>query len=100
MQHKTGLSPPPQHTVIISDRPKAVLPLQFHLFYVQCCSVFKCFNLTLLCVLFFNLVKLTELPPVWERTAYSASCLLFRCLLKYVCSSFRLMFRTLSSFGF
>ena len=27
--------------------------------------------LTLLCVLCFNLVKLTELPPVWERAANS-----------------------------
>ena len=24
--------------------PKAVLPLRFHLFYVWCCSVFKCLN--------------------------------------------------------
>ena len=28
--------------------------------------------LTLLCVLLFNLVKLTELPLVWERAANSA----------------------------
>ena len=28
--------------------------------------------LTRLCVLLFNLVKLTELPPVWERAANSA----------------------------
>ena len=41
MSRKTGLSPP----VIITDRPKAVLSLRFHLFYVRCCSVFKCFNL-------------------------------------------------------
>ena len=46
--------------------------------------------LTLLCVLLFELVKLTELPPVWERTANSAYHLLFRCLLTYVCSSFPL----------
>ena len=50
--------------------------------------------LTLLCVLFFNLVKLTELPPVWERAANSAYHLLFRSLLRYVCSFFPLMFRT------
>ena len=33
--------------------------------------------LTLLCVLLFNLVKLTELPSVWERATYSAYQLLF-----------------------
>ena len=37
--------------------------------------------LTLLCVQLFNLVKLTEFPSVWERAAYSAYHLLFRCLL-------------------
>ena len=42
MHRKTGLSPPPP--VIITDRPKAVLPLQFHLFHVRRYSVFKCFN--------------------------------------------------------
>ena len=41
MRHKTGLIPP----VIITDRPKAVLSLRFHLLHVRCCSVFKCFNL-------------------------------------------------------
>ena len=30
--------------VIITGHPKAVLLLRFHLFYVWCCSVFKCFN--------------------------------------------------------
>ena len=54
--------------------------------------------LSLLCVLLFNLVKLTELSPVWKRAANSAYDLLFRCLLRYVRSSFPLMFRT--SFGF
>ena len=49
--------------------------------------------LTLLCVLLFNLMKLTDLPAVWERAANSAYDLLFRCLLRYVCSSFPLMFR-------
>ena len=53
--------------------------------------------LTFLSVLLFNLVKLTELPPVWEGAANSPYHLLFRCLLRYVCSSFPLMFRT--SFG-
>ena len=30
--------------VIITDRPKAVLSLRFHLFYVRSCSVFKHVN--------------------------------------------------------
>ena len=94
MLSKTGLSPP----LIITDCPKVVLSLRFHLFYVWCCSVFKFFNFTLLCVLLFNLVMLTELPAVWERAVKLAYHLLFRCLLRYVCSSFLLMFRT--SFGF
>ena len=75
MQRKTGLSPP----IIITDRPKAVLSLRFHLFYVRCCSVFKCFN--------FNTSVLTELPPVWERAANSAYHPFFRYLLRYVCSA-------------
>ena len=29
--------------VFITDRPKAVRSLRFHLFYVQCCPIFKCF---------------------------------------------------------
>ena len=29
---------------IITDRSKAVLSLRFHLFYVRCCSLFKCFK--------------------------------------------------------
>ena len=33
---------------------------------VQCLTVLI---LSLLCVLLFNLVKLTELPPAWERAA-------------------------------
>ena len=28
--------------VIVAGRPVAVLSLRFHLFYVRCCSVFKC----------------------------------------------------------
>ena len=43
-------------------------------------------------------LKVTGLPPVWERGANSAYHLLFRCLLRYVCPSFSLMFRT--NFGF
>ena len=38
--------------------------------------------LTLLCVLLFNLVKVTELSPVWKRAANSAYNLLFRCIVK------------------
>ena len=74
----------------------------FH--YCSICFMFSAVRflnvliLTLLRVLLFNLVKLYELPPVWERAANSAYHLLFRCLLRYVCSSFPLMFRT--SFGF
>ena len=96
MHRKIGLSSLPP--VIIADRLKAVLSLRFHFVYVRCCSVFKCLNFTLLCVLLFNLMKLTELPPVWQRASSSAYHLLFRCLLRYVCSSFHLMFRT--RFGF
>ena len=29
---------------LITDRPKAVFSLRFHLFYVWCCSSFKCYN--------------------------------------------------------
>ena len=65
------------------------------------CSVLFSKNaliLTLRCVLLFNLVKLTELPSVWESAANSAYHLLFRCLVRYICSFFPLIFRT--SFGF
>ena len=55
-------------------------------------------TLSFLCVLLFNLVKFNELPSAWEGTANSAYHLFFRCLLRYVCSSFPLMFMT--SFGF
>ena len=44
--------------------------------------------LFLTCVQLFNSVKVTELPLVWERAAYSVHHLLFRCLLIYVCPSF------------
>ena len=40
MTRKTGLNP----IVIVTGHPKAVLSLRFHLFYVWCCSIFKCFN--------------------------------------------------------
>ena len=56
--------------------------------------------LALLCVLLFNLVKLIELLSVWERAATSADQMLFRCLLRYVCSSVPLMFRTRFGFWF
>ena len=56
--------------------------------------------LTRLCVLLYNLVKLTELPLVWERAANSAyhRCYFVICLLRYVGPSFPLMYRR--SFGF
>ena len=54
--------------------------------------------LTLLCAQLFNSVKVTELPPVLERAANSAYHLLFRCVSRYVCPSFSLMFRTRSGF--
>ena len=44
--------------------------------------------LTLLCVLLFNSVKVTELPPVWERAANLAYHLLFHSVLRYNCTSF------------
>ena len=56
--------------------------------------------LTLLYVLLFNLVMVTELPPVWERVANSAYHLLFYCVLRYVCPFFPLMFRTNFEFRF
>ena len=67
----------------------------------------------------FNSVKVTELPPVWEKAANSAYHLFFFffcfCfffffvfilfyfiffLLRYVCPSFLLMFRTSFEFSF
>ena len=57
-------------------------------------QLLKVLILSLLYVLLFNSLKLTELPPVCERAANSVYRLLFRCLLRYVCSSFPLMFRT------
>ena len=54
--------------------------------------------LTVMCILLFNLVKVTELPPVWKRAVNSAHHLLFLCVLRYVCPAFPMMFRT--SFGF
>ena len=51
---------------------KAALPLLFHLFYAQCCSILNVLILTILCVQLFNSVKVTELPPVWVRAANSA----------------------------
>ena len=54
--------------------------------------------LTLLYVLLFNLVKVTELSPVWDRAANSAYHGLFRCMSRCVCPSFPLVFGT--GFGF
>ena len=75
MHRKTGLSPP----VIITDRPKAVHSLRFHLFYVRCCQFLNVIILTLLCVLLFHLVKLTELPA-WERLSSVISLFVKICL--------------------
>ena len=44
-------------------------------------------NVLILSILFSS-VKLTELPPVLERAAYSAGHLQLYCLLWYVCPSF------------
>ena len=35
---------PSPRPAIVTGRPKAELSLRFSLFYVWCCSVFKCFN--------------------------------------------------------
>ena len=43
--------------------------LMFHLVYVWCCSILNVLILTLLCVNLFYSVRVTELPPVWERAA-------------------------------
>ena len=75
-----------------------MLSLRFHLFLFGVVQVLGVLILTLLCILLFDSVKVTELPPVWEGAAGSAYHLLFRCLLIYVCSSFPLMFGT--GFGF
>ena len=52
----------------------------FFRFMFGAVQLFNVLILTLQCVLLFNLVKLTELPPVCERAANSANH-----LLKYVC---------------
>ena len=49
--------------------PKAVLSLRFHLFYVWCCSNFKCFHENFCVSDLFGLVKMAQLPPVLERAA-------------------------------
>ena len=46
--------------VFVTGRPKAVLSLQFHLFYVRCCSSIKRLNVlivTLVCVQFIQFTK-------------------------------------------
>ena len=97
MHPKAGLSPPLLPSSYYS-RPKALLSLRFHLFYVRYCLFLNFLILTILCVLLFYLVRSIGLPTVLERAADSAYHLLFRCLLRYVCSSFPSMFRT--NFGF
>ena len=98
MHRKTDLTPP-HPPVIITDCPKAVLSWCFMCFMFAVVQLLNALILTLLYVLFFsNLVKITTLLPVWEGAANSAYHLLFRSMLRYVCPSFPLMFRT--SFGF
>ena len=84
--------------VIITDRPKAVLSLRFHLFMFGAVQFLSVLILTLLYVQLFNSVTVTELPPVLENAANSAYHLFCRCLLRYVCPCFPLMF--MASFGF
>ena len=107
MHRKPGLSrphprppPPPPPPVIITDRtvPMRYFRCGFISFMFGAVQFLNVLILTLLCVLLVNSVKLTELPPIWERAASSAYHLLFRCLLRYVCSSFPLMFRTSFTF--
>ena len=82
MRRKTGLSPLQSLLLTVPRR------------YFRCVFFFifgdvhflNALILTLLCALLFNLVKLTELPPVWVRAANSAYHMLYRCLLRYVCS--------------
>ena len=94
--------PPETNRLIVSLRtPKChFLKSGFARRYFRCgfnCFMFNAVQFLSLCVLSFNVVKITELPSVWERAANSAYHLLFRCLFRYVCSSFPLLFRT--SFG-
>ena len=55
MHRKTGLSTPPPPLINITDRPKAVLSLRFHLFMFGAVQFLNVLILTLLCVLLFNL---------------------------------------------
>ena len=57
-------------------------------------QLLKVLILTLLCVLLFYFSEVNLIATVWERAANSGYHLLFRCLLRYGCSSFPLMFRT------
>ena len=63
---------------------KAVLLLLFHLSYVRCCSIFKCFNFNISNL--FNSVKVIELPPVWGRAVSSSHVILL--FLKICLSTF------------
>ena len=84
---KTGLTPPPFLPVINTGHSKAVLPLLFHLFYFGAVKFLNVLISTLLCCFqLFNLVKVTELQPVWERATCTNSAyhLLFCCLLRHV----------------
>ena len=94
----TGLSTPPPPQKFLLTVPRRYFRCGFICFKFGAVQFLNVLILTLLCVLLFYLVKLTDLPSVWERAAYSDSHLHFYCLLKYVCLSFPLM--SMASFGF
>ena len=66
---------PPSPLVVITNHPKAVLSWLSRLFYVRCCSIFKCvkcFNFNIFCVSnLSNSVTVTELSSVRDRAAKS-----------------------------
>ena len=76
MHRKTGLSP----QQLLLTVPRRYFRCGFICFICGAVQFLNVLILTLLCAILFNLVKLTELPPVWERAANSAYHLLFRCL--------------------
>ena len=57
--------------VAITDHSKAVLSSRFYLFYVRCCSIFKCFFILTHTFVQFISVTVTESPPVSERAVNS-----------------------------
>ena len=75
MHRKTGLSPHQQLLLTVTRR---YFRCGFICFIFGAVQFLNVLMLTLLCVLLFNLVKLTELPIVSERASNSAYHLLFR----------------------